>query len=125
MGSGNNSNNTSSSPVNTTSSLTSSMSNPLGSFTSMNRAMTPNVSMNIDFSFMKNMGITSTSSSSAAQANELTKTKQASEADLRNQLNEVISLLDNVRLQSPSSHLGLVVAYSSDILAPLSNPGLK
>lgn len=48
-----------------------------------------------------------------------------SDSNSKRQIAEVLSLLGEIRLQSPTKHSGLVIAYSAATLAPLDNPGLK
>jgi hypothetical protein len=51
------------------------------------------------------------------------KSKEAEER--KHQLDTVIGLLDDVRLQCPQNHSGLILAYSGVTMAPISNPGIK
>eukprot|EP01038_Epipyxis_sp_PR26KG_P008432 gene8432-11408_t len=45
--------------------------------------------------------------------------------DKRNQISTVLSLLEDVRLQCPLSHTGLILAFTSKTSAPLIHPGIK
>lgn len=81
------------------------------------------MNMNLDLSFMKSMG---GAIGGGNKTNNLEAVKQKSdELEMRAQINNVIAMLDNVRLQCPAGHSGLVVAYSSATMAPLLSPGLK
>lgn len=51
------------------------------------------------------------------------KLREAQERQL--QINTVLSILDDVRLQCPVNHSGLVLAYSGANMAPIMHPGIK
>lgn len=41
------------------------------------------------------------------------------------QIAQVVSMLEDISLQSPSTHLGLVLAYTGKTCSPVIHPGLK
>jgi hypothetical protein len=43
----------------------------------------------------------------------------------RNQINQVLSILEDVRLQCPSTHTGLILAFNGSNSTPIINPGIK
>lgn len=52
------------------------------------------------------------------------KTKQAA-AEKKAQIAQVMSILEDVHLQCPQSHTGIIVAYAGATCSPILNPGIK
>lgn len=52
------------------------------------------------------------------------KAKQAA-AEKKVQVAQVMTILENVHLQCPQSHTGIIVAYAGANCSPILNPGIK
>lgn len=52
------------------------------------------------------------------------KTKRAA-TEKKNQISQVLSILEDVHLQCPPSHSGIVVAYTGASCAPIVHPGIR
>jgi hypothetical protein len=53
------------------------------------------------------------------------KKAKAEAEEKRAQIAQVLSILEDVRLQASATHAGLLVAYHGRTLAPILNPGVK
>eukprot|EP01031_Cornospumella_fuschlensis_P035856 gene35856-43489_t len=58
-------------------------------------------------------------------ASDQDKAKQQEEQDKKQQMASVLALLEDVHLQVPSTHLGLVLAYNSKTQSPILHPHVK
>jgi hypothetical protein len=86
-----------------------------------NKSNSSSSNNDINFSnFTKKMSSISDSISSLSISKE--DEKKAAKAI---QMATIITLLEDVRLQCPQTHIGLVIAYATATLSPISNPGIK
>ena len=52
------------------------------------------------------------------------KSKQIA-AEKKNQITQVLSILEDVHLQCPQSHTGIILAYAGSNCSPILNPGIR
>ena len=53
------------------------------------------------------------------------KKSKLAAAEKKSQISQVLSILDDVHLQCPPSHIGIILAYTGSKCAPIINPGIK
>ncbi len=110
---------------------TSNLSSPQGApTTSSNNTNLSSISMNMNMNFMKKMsvGLSMPSMDAAAAMMTSAGTDKKAKTDVEERkamISQTISILEDVHLQTASSHAGLIVAYTAKNMSPIVHSGVK